>query len=185
MPNNTKEPKLKKCRNPACRTEFSPFQTTQKACSPTCALKLVEISKEKAARKELKEGRKKLKTKSEWLREAQRAFNRYIRVRDKDEPCISCGTIDPNIQYCAGHYLTRGGYPELRFDENNVHKQCNQYCNLQLSGNISKYRINLVEKIGISQVEWLEGKHEPKYYTIEQIQEIKKEYTKKAKELEE
>jgi len=104
-------------------------------------------------------------------------------MRDAGLPCISCGTTKPNIQYCAGHYLTRGGHPELRFHEKNVHKQCNQYCNLQLSGNISKYRINLVEKIGLSEVEKLEGKHEAKHYTIDEIQAIKVKYRNKTKEL--
>ena len=33
----------------------------------------------------------KQKTRSQWLSEAQSAFNRYVRWRDRHEPCISCG----------------------------------------------------------------------------------------------
>ncbi|EMO4233314.1 recombination protein NinG, partial [Pseudomonas aeruginosa] len=33
------KPKLKKCQNPACSQAFTPrFSSTQKVCSPACAL---------------------------------------------------------------------------------------------------------------------------------------------------
>ena len=176
-----KQPKLKKCK--VCPTKFRPFTTTQQACSPMCALKLVGKNKEKVAKKRLREGRKRLKTKSDHLKDAQAAFNKYIRLRDKKEPCISCGTPDPNIQYAAGHYLTRGGFPELRFNEDNVHKQCNRRCNLELSGNIAAYRINLVKKIGVERVEILEGAHKAANLTIDDVLAIKAKYLKKAREM--
>lgn len=169
-----KQTKIKKCK--VCLEEYDPFTTTQKACSPKCAIELVNRRKERAFKAETRRMRVKAKGRGKWLSEAQTAFNGYIRLRDKDEPCISCGTT-ANIQYCAGHYLTRGSAPELRFDEDNVHKQCNQYCNMQLSGNLVKYRVNLINKIGLKRVEKLEGKHEPKKYTIEEIQEIKRHYS--------
>lgn len=166
--------KKKKCK--VCKNEYDPFTTTQKACSPKCALELVKQGQERDFKARTREMRVKAKGRGKWLKEAQNAFNRYIRLRDKNDPCISCGTIK-DVQYCAGHYLTRGASPELRFNEDNVHKQCNQYCNLQLSGNLVKYRVNLINKIGLEKVESLEGKHEPKKYTIDQIIEIKKKYT--------
>jgi hypothetical protein len=52
-----------------------------------------------------------------------------------------------------------------------------------LSGNLINYRINLAKKIGVDLVEWLEGPHEPKKYTIEQLREIKATYSRKAREL--
>jgi len=52
------------------------------------------------------------------------------------------------------------------------------------SGNLIAYRRGLVEKIGVDRVEWLEGPHEPKKYTREQIIEIKKKYSKMRRELE-
>jgi hypothetical protein len=63
-----------------------------------------------------------------------------------------------------------------------VHKQCAP-CNDHLSGNIVEYRRGLIERIGIDRVEWLEGNHEAKKYTIEEIRAIKAEYTRKAKEV--
>ena len=176
-----KQPKLKKCK--VCPTKFRPFSSTTKVCGYKCALKLVEKTKEKAANKRLREGRQRLKTKSDHLKDAQAAFNKYIRLRDKNEPCISCGTTDPNIQYAAGHYLTRAAFPELRFDEDNVHKQCNRRCNMELSGNIAAYRINLVKKIGIDRVEILEGPHKAANLIIDDVLAIKAKYLKKAREI--
>jgi hypothetical protein len=66
------------------------------------------------------------------------------------------------------------------FNELNVHAQC-EHCNSFLSGNIILYRQNLIKKLGIETVEWLESKHEPNHYTIDQIVELKKEYSAKIK----
>lgn len=158
----------------------------QKVCGIGCAQKHAENERiatyEKTLRKSNREARAKLKGRREWLKEAQNAFNRYIRLRDSNEPCISCGRYHDG-QYHAGHYRTVGANPELRFEELNTHKQCAP-CNNHKSGNIVEYRINLVKKIGEKALEWLEGPHEPKKYTIEDLKEIKAKYTKLARELE-
>ena len=124
---------------------------------------------------------------------AQKAFNAFIRNRDESLPCISCGqfvTADmPYGQYDCGHYKTVGGFPEIRFEEFNAHKQCKS-CNGG-AGNFSKkdtsvskeYRINLIDKIGLDKVEWLEGPHEPKKYTCAQLKEIELKYKAKLKQL--
>ncbi|STS93497.1 protein NinG [Klebsiella grimontii] len=56
----------------------------------------------------------------------------------------------------AGHYRSRGKASHLRYNEDNIHKQCH-HCNVQLSGNQQQYRISLVEKIGAERVEALEN----------------------------
>lgn len=121
----------------------------------------------------------KLNDKSYRLKMAQQAFNKFIRIRDESEPCISCQRHHEG-QYHAGHYKTAGGFPELRFNELNCHKQCSA-CNNYLSGNITQYRINLIDKIGLNKVEWLEGPHEPKKYTCEELLAIEKKYKDKIK----
>lgn len=131
--------------------------------------------------KRLKAKKEKLKTKGEHAREAQMAFNAFIRLRDESEPCISCGSYHTG-QYHAGHYRSVGSSPELRFEPLNNHKQCAP-CNNHLSGNLINYRINLIKKIGLENVEWLEGPHEPKRYTIEQLQEIKAHYRKCVRDM--
>jgi hypothetical protein len=40
-----------------------------------------------------------------------------------------------------------------------------------------------VKRIGADKVDWLEGPHEPKRYTIEELKTIKAEYRAKTKEL--
>jgi len=126
--------------------------------------------------------KEKIKTKAQHLKDAQAEFNKFIRLRDADQPCISCGRFHSG-QYHAGHYLTVGAKPELRFDEDNCHKQCAP-CNNHLSGNLVNYRINLEKRIGIERVERLEGPHDLPNWTIEQIQEIRKHYRQKWQTLE-
>lgn len=115
-----------------------------------------------------------------YLNNCQYYFNKFIRLRDKDLVCISCGSATKKIN--AGHYKSVGSSPELRYNELNVHRQC-IHCNLHKSGNIGEYRINLIKKIGIEKVEWLEGYHEPKKYTIEELKELIAYYKAKCKEL--
>lgn len=136
-----------------------------------------EFNKETARRKRaLTDNDRKLRT-----REAQKAFNAFIRQRDSEYSCISCGRSS-GAKINAGHYKSVGSTPELRFEELNCHLQC-EHCNSFLSGNIENYRINLIKKIGLDKVEWLEGPHEPKKYTCEDLKEIELKYKQKLKEL--
>ena len=64
----------------------------------------------------------------------------------------------------------------------NVHKQC-QPCNTHLHGNLVLYRVNLIQKIGLDRVEWLEGPHEPLKLTVEAIKALRDEYRAKTKAL--
>lgn len=157
------------------------------------------IEKAKAARKRKQEreakakrakhraDKERLKTKAQHMREAQQAFNAYIRERDRDLPCISCGNTNPGGDPRGGvwdcsHYRSVGASPELRFEPLNAHKGCKQ-CNRDKSGNIVEYRLRLIDKIGQRALDWLEGKHEPKRYTIEELKEIKAAYRAKVREL--
>jgi hypothetical protein len=135
----------------------------------------------KKARADTKKLAEKIMTRSDWMKKAQTAFNAYIRERDRYEPCISCARHHQG-QYHAGHYRTVGAHPELRFNEDNCHKQCAP-CNNHLSGNIVEYRINLKSKIGEKRLEWLEGPHTSSKPSIDDIKEIEKTYKRKTKEL--
>lgn len=150
-------------------------------CSPKCAIKKGKLDKA-VAKKEVAKRKEALKSRSEWLAETQSAFNAYIRKRDEQDPCISCGNTREKSKYNAGHYLSVGAHPELRFHEDNCHKQC-EYCNTHLSGNIAAYRPQLIAKIGTERVEWLEGPHEAAKYTIDEAKAIRSTYKQKLKEL--
>lgn len=134
-----------------------------------------------AQKREIADARDRIASRGELTKKAQAAFNAYIRARDKDLPCISCGRHHQG-QYHAGHYMSTGAHPELRFDPLNVHKQCAP-CNNHLSGNLVNYRINLIAKIGIEQVQWLEGPHDPRKYTMDDLRAIAKDYRAATREI--
>ena len=84
------------------------------------------------------------KSVSQLLKIATKHFNAFIRKRDSDKACISCGKYT-TLQ--AGHFYSAGNYAALRYDEKNVHGQCVK-CNYFLSGNLLEYEKNLLFKIG-------------------------------------
>lgn len=86
------------------------------------------------------------------VKKAQDVFNRYIRERDKDKGCISCGGSVTE----AGHYFSAGHYSALRFNELNVNGQDTR-CNCFLHGNLIAYRQGLVRRYGAEKVEMLEN----------------------------
>lgn len=188
--------KPKKCK--VCEKEFAPtYNSTQKVCSPSCAIKLVDMDKQAKAKKarsgEIKRVKQKLKQLSmndrpKALRAAQAAFNAFIRERDKDLPCICCGKTTNDLdlmtgsRWDAGHYRSVGSAPELRFNEDNCHKQT-VYCNRSLSGNAVMYRKGLIARIGLERVEALECEFKAKKYTVEELHEINALYVKKKKDL--
>ena len=177
---------MKTCR--VCRAEFTPVKPLQKVCGYDCALTLAASDRAKAEKRAIvkdkkatKEALGRLKSRATWAREAQAAFNAWIRLRDADLPCISCGRHHQG-QWHAGHYRSVGAAPELRFDVLNVHKQCAP-CNTHLSGNITKYRAGLIDRMGVHVVEYLEGPHMLIGFDIDDFKEIKRFYASKAREL--
>jgi len=171
---------MAKCKS--CKKSFTQFNSLQVVCSPTCALAVAKISTAKRKKAETKNRLENLKTLGTHKKELQAIFNKWIRLTDKDQPCISCQRHHKG-QYHAGHYRSVGSCAELRFEPDNVHKQCSA-CNNHLSGNLIDYRINLIKKIGLARVEWIEGPHEIKHYTIDDIKKLKVVYRAKIREIE-
>lgn len=148
----------------------------------TYARDKAQKAREKKAKADHRKAKERVKTRGEWLKDAQKWFNKYIRLRDAGQPCISCGRHHQG-QYHAGHYRTVGAAPELRFNEINCHIQCAP-CNNHLSGNIVNYRPRLIEKIGQDQVDWLEGGHKPLKLSLDDIKCIINTYRHKCKVIE-
>ena len=183
-----KQPKPKTCRNATCSIKFVPQRLGQAVCSPACALATKDVNQQKARkslaqveRREIKVRKEKLKSRADHLKDTQTAFNAWVRERDAELPCISCGRHHAG-QYHSGHYRTVGASPELRFEPLNAWKQCAP-CNNHLSGNLINYRISLLQKIGEEKVIWLEGPHEAKKYTIEELKAMTADYRAKTREL--
>ena len=183
-----KQPKPKKCRVATCRALFVPSRMGQAVCSPACALidgprhapkarkALADIE-----RKDIKVRKEKLKSRGEHLADTQKAFNAWIRARDIGLPCVSCGRHH-NGQWQAGHFKSVGGHPALRYEPLNVWRQCAP-CNTHKSGDLLNYRVELVRRIGEDKVLWLEGPHEPKKYTIDELKELAAHYRALTREL--
>jgi hypothetical protein len=171
--------KPKKCR--ICARTFAPISSMSKVCSVPCSLewarrlaakKVARVQREE--RKATREALAKLKTRKDHLGELQDVFNTWIRCRDANNACISCERSHRG-QWHAGHYQGVGRAPALRFEPDNVHKQCKP-CNKDLHGNLIAYRINLIKKIGMERVEWLEGPHPPLKLTLDEILRLKAFY---------
>jgi hypothetical protein len=146
------------------------------------------LTKQKADNAAHRARKEAIKTRSEWVKECQAAFNRYIRARDHDKPCICCGRWAQSSPHTGGmwdcgHYRSVGSAPELRFDEDNAHRQLKQ-CNRDLSGRAVDYRIGLIKRIGIERLERIEGHHEPKKYSIDELKDLKAKYNRMALEIE-
>jgi hypothetical protein len=185
-PSISVKPKLRKCAVKTCRTPFEKRSMTHKACSVECAQALARAEREKAERRDAAARREKLKTRSDWLKEAQAAFNAFVRARDAHQPCICCdrpltaGAVGGGFD--CGHYRSVGSAPHLRFDERNAHGQTKQ-CNRYGAGRAVDYRIGLIRRIGLREVDALEADQAPKKWTVPELMAIKLHYTARRKAL--
>lgn len=189
--------KLRKRKCAVCRELFEPRSMTHKACKPECAEVVAAIQKKKEAERRAKaeraadkERREKNMKHGEWVAKAQAAFNGFIRERDRDQPCICCGSFDASDAltgggWDAGHYISRGHAAHLRFDERNVHKQ-RKGCNRPGGTTRAKYRVGLIERIGLPAVlelEALEYVIDTPKQTVDFLREIRDTYRAKLKAL--
>lgn len=177
--------KLKTCK--ICKEKFRPERQLQSVCSYKCSLEYANKTLKKNATQTKRKYRKALKQYNMndipvLKRKAQEIFNKFIRLRDRKEPCISCGHDfngeNPRQMHC-GHYRPQGGNSLWRYEEKNCHAQCS-ICNNHLSGNLVPYRENLIKKIGLEEVVILEDTNTIKRWTKEELQEIIKIYKEKV-----
>lgn len=84
---------------------------------------------------------------------------RRMECSDKNgmAECVSCGRIHHYKLMDGGHFIQKGSTGNFgsRYKPNNVWPQC-KYCNKELSGNYTEYRVRLVSKIGKDLVEFME-----------------------------
>lgn len=178
---------MPKCKN--CKTKFDArFSSLEKYCwSNDCklieAMNILNKNKEKEQKdwtKKKEKIRKSLLTTSDYLKIAQQVFNSWIRLRDTGQMCISCEKKP--LKENAGHYFSQGGHSAVRFDEDNVHLQC-EHCNTYLSGNLLNYQIGIKKRIGGERLIELHGKaHEVKKWSINELVILIDKYKKKVKD---
>jgi hypothetical protein len=179
----TRKPKCRFCKKPS----ESPLHDA-------CVEPWYEANREKLRAKARKVDRAETRKKLEKLErlpslkaKAQRAFNNWIRERDHDKPCISCGAPAPDLSGFhagrdAGHYRSVGAASHLRFHEDNCHAQC-VHCNQWKAGKAVDYRIGLVARVGAAAVEALEADKEPRKWTHDELRAIAATYRQKLKDL--
>ena len=173
--------KTRKCKY--CKSVFTPINSLQKNCfEPLCVSDWINEVKEKNWKRKKAKMKMDLMTIQDYVKLAQQVFNKYIRLRDAGNVCISCGKKP--LKENAGHFYNANNHWSVRFDERNVHLQC-EHCNTYLSGNLIYYRENLLTKIGIEEFENLSAEAmKTRKFTIDELKEIIATYKKKIKELE-
>lgn len=171
--------KRKKCKN--CLKMFTPERALQSCCSFECSIEWARKPKVQKAYKmeKKKELQEKYPDKSKWLANAQTVVNKYIRLRDVNKPCCSCGHFGDR-QFHSGHYMNVGGHNQLRFYTLNIHKQCS-ICNNWKSSNNQEYRPFMINKYGLEFVEKLESNQKRGNYSVEYLQRLIKVFRKKIK----
>lgn len=185
-----RKPARRKCK--ICKTKFTATFDNVRWCCPEHGaqfglqqlekkLEKQRVEKEKKERGEWRKRKAAVKPLKHWEDMTQRVVNDYIRERDHELPCISCGTFT-TVQWEAGHFRSRGKASHLRYVEDNINKQCH-HCNVRLSGNQQQYRIHLIAKIGTERVEALENNNVPHRYTIEELEAIRKHYSALRRQL--
>ena len=187
---------FKRTRCPHCKGKLEQGQRIH----PDCVDPWLEAEKAKKERKEAKQARmaarveraeirkrkEAIKTRSDYMKEAQVAFNAYIRERDREKPCICCGQPlgagEVGGAYDCGHYRSVGSAPHLRFDPRNAHAQ-RKVCNRWGSGRAVDYRLGLISRLGLEVVEAIESDQEARKWTIVELKSIRDTYRAKLKEL--
>jgi len=183
---------MRKCRRQSCRSPLPTAKLSDKwqekgFCSCDCmaghGMDKAKTIRERQHKIETKTRRDNIKSKTQWLNEAQAAFNSYVRLRDRGKPCVSCGKPDNGThQRHASHYRSVGACSSLRFNLKNVYASCQQ-CNTSKSGNLLEYRIRLKARYGESLVEWLESQNEPKRYETDYLIRLRDVFRKRVNQL--
>lgn len=182
-------PRPKTCS--VCKTEFTPSRPLQKVCGPVCALAHAKAREsrqrkaiEKVERREIRAAKERIKSRAEYLKEAQAVMNRYVRLRDARLGCVSCDkpATWPGQWHCS-HFRSVGAAPHIRFNLWNMHRACS-ICNNHLSGNIAEYLPRLIERIGAERVEALQCDSRIVRYDIPYLKRLKAVFSKKCRRLE-
>ncbi|HET6890509.1 MAG TPA: recombination protein NinG [Pyrinomonadaceae bacterium] len=199
--------KSKRCK--ICSESFVPVRSIQPTClNFDCQVAYAnKVSRKgmaerlKAERKKDRERKEKLKNRGDWVKEAQAAINKFRRLEElaKGRSCISCERTREEVQgtdgwkpggaWDAGHFISVGANASLRFEPRNIWLQCKS-CNAgsakyaKKAATVAKsFEANLIALEGPELVSWLNGPHEPKHYTIEDLKGIRDHYRAKLKEL--
>jgi hypothetical protein len=169
---------------PSCLYEWMTTTENGKIHHAKSFLKQVSKLSNKIVKEKNKEEREAMKSIARLIQEARVPFQKWIRLRDINDGCISCDSLNVKLWH-GGHYFKAEIYRGLIFHLINVNKQCEK-CNTFLGGNETGYRLGLVSKYGedvVKELESIADENRTHDYTREEIKSIKKEYQSKLKQL--
>ena len=117
---------------------------------------------------------------------------KWFKEHGLEPECISCGK--KNMDWCCGHFKTVGASGALRYSRLNTFLQCNKYCNMSLSGNISGnkntrgYINGLLERFGKNKGQRIidlceKMQHKTKKWSCEEVVLIKNKSLSIAKSI--
>lgn len=178
--------KPKQC--PVCPNTFIPiYSTLQQTCSALCAIK---FNSEKEVKKRIEQMKVNVEGTTQLEKTARTYFQKWIRERDKDLPCISCGKTDKDFigpyVWDAGHFFSADRYSGLIFEETNVHKQCKQCNGTTMYGNLAEYRKGLAARYGddyVFELESISDANRSYTYSRSELIDIANKYKLKLKKL--
>jgi hypothetical protein len=169
-------------KNCKCGNEFDQYLSTQTKCTKCLIEKGKQIIRKVEHREFVKlKNHVRSTDKKKLAEQARRHCHYWIKQRDKNLPCISCGTKTAR-DWHASHYYDSGQFSGLRYDETNIHKSC-EACNTHLHGNKSGYRVGLIKRYGLEYVLELEAKKDSsrlKKWTAEELTQIKNHYKQQS-----
>ena len=192
-------PNKRRCK--ACKEYAIPRGTDPRVkwCSDPCKDKVIAAALEKARETQRKQARRaqnqekrarKLNDLPHQKTLTRLAFNKMIRLLDAGQLCISCGKEVCGSRFEAGHFKSVGSHPELRYDPRNCYLQgsgCNQATSSRRRSNLTvskEYEQRLRDKMGDELVDWLNGPHEPKHYTCDDLRELRAVFNEEVRRLE-
>ena len=183
-----------------CRDKFEAKYFLQKAClNPACLAEWAKLDREKKADTKHKVKKKEFNLNDVKYQHSltQPVYNRLRVLQEKEwfesrglEPeCISCGK--KNMDWCCGHFKTRGSQGNLRYVQENTYLQCNKYCNMSLSGNINGtkttrgYIQGLQDRFGLLEatriINFCESNTQVRKWTGLELEQMRKEFNLQIK----
>ncbi len=186
-----------------CRDKFEARYFLQKAClNPACLAEWSKLDREKKADEKFKVKKKEFNLSDVKYQHSltQPVYNRmrvlqekkWFKERGLDPECISCGK--KNMDWCCGHFKTRGSQGNLRYVQENTYLQCNKYCNMSLSGNINGtkttrgYINGLSDRFGVEEaariIDLCEANTKVKKWTGSELELMRKGFNAEIRKLE-
>lgn len=164
---------------------IAPWAEAQEAKAQRAAEKKARMQA-KVEKAEIRQRKEAIKGIPQLIKEAQEAFNAFIRERDKDKGCFVCGAPFASGwlggSYDAGHVRSRGAAGHLRFNEDNCHGECKS-CNAPTGAKPHEIKAGAIRRIGQERYYELEADNEPRKWTHDELRAIRDLYRAKLKEL--